>query len=426
MRVPRLRLPHRTVRLRLTLLYASLFLICGTGLVAITYLLVSHTEDGYLTHARNGMVSTVIGESPAAEPGASGQSTRNENTTAVGPESDPARAEAISKRVENLARQQREAQLNQLLTQSGIALGIMTGISIVLGWVAAGRILHPLRTITNTARHISATNLHERLALDGPRDELKELGDTFDQLLARLEDSFQAQRQFIANASHELRTPLARQRTVAQVALADPDASVESLRVAHERVLAAGEQQERLIAALLTLARGQAGLNWRKPFALERLADEVVTSRRSEAARLGVALHTRLDPAVAAGDPRLAERLIVNLVDNALRHNAPNGWVQVRTWTREGCAVLLVANTGPVVPDAAVQQLFRPFERLGAERTGRGDGLGLGLSIVQAIAAAHDAVVDTNPRPGGGLEITVAFRSAPAVAAAPADIVAAR
>ncbi|GAA3966532.1 HAMP domain-containing sensor histidine kinase [Actinomadura viridis] len=411
-RVTRLRPPRRTVRLRLTLLYAGLFLICGAGLLGITYVLVSRATDGAFTYqGKDGNIGTVVGSPRENGPAPSGQSSQGEGNTTGVRDVDGAQAEAEARQAELLARQQRAEQLRQLLTQSGIALGIMTVISIGLGWIVAGRILHRLRTITAAARDISATNLHERLALDGPHDELKELGDTFDQLLARLEGSFQAQRQFIANASHELRTPLARQRTVAQVALADPDATVETLRAAHERVLAAGAQQERLIAALLTLARGQAGLNWREPLDLARLAEEVLTARREEAAHRNVGFHPALSPARTTGDPRLAERLIVNLVENAMRYNVTGGRIEVTTATLRGSAVLSVVNTGPVVPADAVERLFQPFDRLGAERTSRGEGLGLGLSIVRAIADAHDAVVETRPRPEGGLEVTVTFQA---------------
>jgi signal transduction histidine kinase len=276
----------------------------------------------------------------------------------------------------------------------------------------AGRVLRPLRTITATARDISAANLHERLALDGPDDELKELGDTIDDLLARLEQAFEAQRRFVANASHELRTPLARQRTVAQVALDDRDATVESLRAAHERVLVAGAQQERLIDALLTLARGQTGSDKREPLDLADLACRVLVTRRAEAQRRGLDLREALAPASVTGDARLIERLVANLVDNALRHNEDAGHVDVATGNRSGHAVLSVGNTGPLVPAADVDRLFEPFERLGANRTGHDGGLGLGLSIVQAIANAHGATIDVHPQRKGGLHIDVSFPAA--------------
>ncbi|MFC5754120.1 sensor histidine kinase [Actinomadura rugatobispora] len=413
-RTSRLRLPNRTVRLRLTLLYGALFLVCGTALLAITYVLMDHaTADGYIYKGKDNSVNAMVGspEPPQGYPPVpEGRQSQSGQLEGVDPNPAAEQPMADARTAELLAKRQHEEQMHQLIIQSGIALGIMTVISIGLGWIVAGRILHRLRTITAAARDISATNLHERLALDGPRDELKELGDTFDELLARLESSFLTQRQFIANASHELRTPLARQRTVAQVALSDPGATADTLREAHERVLAAGAQQERLIAALLTLARGQAGLSAREPFDLARLTEEVVIIRQEDAEQRGLRIGTRFSPATAVGDPRLAERLIVNLVDNALRHNVPDGHVRVGTGVRDGRPVLTVVNTGPVVPADAVDRLFRPFERLGAERT-RKDGLGLGMPIVRAVADAHDAGITVEPRPGGGLEITVSFQA---------------
>jgi signal transduction histidine kinase len=251
--------------------------------------------------------------------------------------------------------------------------------------------------------------LHRRLALDGPDDELKELGDTFDRLLARLEAAFAAQRQFATNASHELRTPLALQKTLVQVALADPDAGFASLRAACQRVLASGAHQERILEALLTLSRGQAGLDKREPFDLAALAGHVLAARQPDAQDRQLAIHTGLAPARATGDPRLAERLIANLADNALAHNTPGGWIEVVTGTRNSHAVLSVINTGPVIPAAAVDRLLQPFQRLGTQRTSHSDGLGLGLSIVQAIAHAHGATLTIRPQPGGGLHAEVSF-----------------
>jgi signal transduction histidine kinase len=285
----------------------------------------------------------------------------------------------------------------------------MAVISIALGWVVAGRVLRPLRTITTAVRDISATNLHERLALAGPDDELKELGDTFNALLTRLDESFQAQRRFVANASHELRTPLARQRALGQVAIDDPDATPETLRAAHERVLAAGVQQERLIDALLTLARGQTGIDRHDRFDIADITDRVLTERRAEATVREVDVRSTIPSARACGDPRLVERLVANLVDNAIRHNLARGHLTVATEDRDGRAVLIVANTGPVIAASAVDQLFTPFRRLSADRTASGHGVGLGLSIVRAIADAHAATVTTRARHAGGLQIEVAF-----------------
>jgi signal transduction histidine kinase len=299
--------------------------------------------------------------------------------------------------------------LNQLLTESGIALGIMTGVSVGLGWLVAGRMLRKLRTITTAARSISAGNLHARLSLPGPDDELRELGDTFDGLLARLESAFDAERQFVANASHELRTPLARQRTLLEVALADPAPSVTGLRTVCARALIAGEQQERLIEALLALARSQRGLNRREPVDLAAMTEKVLLARRGEADERGLTVTATFASAPLLGDLRLAERLAVNLIDNAMRHNVANGTVQVSTGTEGRCALLSVVNSGQVIRPEDVPRLLRPFQRLGTDRTGTPDGLGLGLSIVGAITEAHGGSLRVDVRPGGGLTVRAAF-----------------
>ena len=415
-------LPRRTVRLRLTLLYGGLFLVSGAALLAITYVLVVHATSGYLPfNGPNGVSGGVVGvgsarAAPRGQPvrvqsfkagagGASGLTTSGPGSRGM----TSKQLEAQARRFEAQAVQQHASVLHQLLLNSGIALAAMALASIALGWVVAGRVLRPLRTITAAARDLSATSLHERLALEGPNDELKELGDTFDGLLARLEASFRSQRQFVANASHELRTPLARQRVVAQVALADPSADADSLRAAHERVLASGAQQERLIEALLTLTRGQAGVGSRVLLDVAAVTDEVLRARQAEAELRGLELHAELSPAPAEGARSLIERLIANLVENALRHNVEGGRVSVVTATRDGGAVLSVSNTGPVIASAELDRLFEPFQRLGAERTGSPDGLGLGLSIVQAIADAHGASLAVHPQAGGGLRIDVGF-----------------
>jgi signal transduction histidine kinase len=374
--------PPRSVRLRLTLWYSGLFLVSSAALLTVTYLLVLHAFIG--PTAANALCSA---------PGRGGSGCH-----VIG--AQQARAMAL---------QDDGTVLHELLTRSAIALALTAVLSIALGWFVAGRALRPLRTITAAARRISATSLGERLALGGPDDELRELGDTFDALLARLETSFRAQRQFIANASHELRTPLARQRVISQVALADPGATAGSLRAAHERVLAGGAEQQQLIDALLTLARGQAGLPQREPFDLAAVTGQVVTARRAEADEKQLTLHTVLGPAPMAGSSRLAERLAANLLDNALRHNLPGGRVDVSTGTRDRRAVLAVANTGPLVPPGAVDRIFEPFQRLAADRVSRGEGFGLGLSIVHAIAEAHGASIIARSQPEGGLLIEVVF-----------------
>ncbi len=389
----RQRLPRRTVRLRLTLLYGGLFLICGAVLLAITYVFVQN---------RLPVAASISGQSDAG--GTVSHSAVFCAVNSPGHIATPLPLNGCA----TLLNQQRSEELTQLITSSGIALAIMAAVSAGLGWLVAGRVLRPLRTITTAARRISASNLNQRLALDGPDDELAELGQTFNGLLARLERAFGAQRQFVANASHELRTPLARQRTLVEVALRDPNPTVGSLQAVCERVLATGEEQERLIEALLTLARSQRGLDRREPLDLAAVTGEAVAASEPEARSRGLRVHTTLAEAPALGDARLAGRLAANLVDNAVRHNVPGGWIEVAAGLRSGRGVLSVANTGPVIPPEKVDLLFQPFGRLEAARVGR-DGLGLGLSIVTAIAAAHDADLRARPLPGGGLEVEVHF-----------------
>lgn len=379
--IARARHPRRTARLRLTLLYSGLFLASGAVLLAVTYALVVQAFTG-----------NTAGNALCARPG------------------EPATCHVIGAgQARVMAVQQHAAVLHELLTRSAAALAVTATLSIALGWFIAGRVLRPIRTITAAAREISAASLGQRLALRAPDDELKELADTFDGLLARLEASFAAQRQFIANAAHELRTPLARQRVISQVALADPGATIETLSAAHQRVLASGTEQQRLIDALLALARGQAGLDQREPIDLADLTRHVLAARQPGPDRQNLTLHTMLDPAPAAGSPRLAGQLIANLVDNALRHNVPGGRVDITTGTVNSRAVLSVANTGPTVPGAAVDRLFQPFQRLAPDRLSRSEEHGLGLAVVQAIADAHGARISARPQDSGGLQIEVAF-----------------
>lgn len=401
----RARLPARTIRLRLTAVYGGLFLLCGAALLGITYVLVRHQYTGrfFISSGKASVIAVARVQSlPVKGFGVA--------AGGIGPGPSPAQIVAA-------ASAQSSAALHQLLVDSGIALAIMAVLSLWLGWATAGRALRPLRTITNAARDISASNLHRRLALEGPDDELRQLGTTFDALLERLEAAFEAQRQFVANASHELRTPLTLERTLLEVALSDPDATVESLGRTCRHVIAVGEQQERLIEALLTLSRGQRGLERHEPVDLASVTAAACAAIDHD----GLAFDTALEPAQTSGDGRLVERLVANLVGNAVHHNVPRGRVAVATGTRDGRAVVSVANTGHPVPPGELTRLFRPFERLGADRAGDGRrlGLGLGLSIVDAVARAHSAAITSRALPEGGLEIEVAFPSrngAPAVA----------
>ena len=255
----------------------------------------------------------------------------------------------------------------------------------------------------------SATSLHERLALDGPDDEFKELADTLDELLRRLEASFAAQRHFVASASHELRTPLTLDRTLLQVTLRDQGATVEQWRSTGREVLESGKQQERLLEALLTLASSEGGLTHRQPVDLSEVTAARLRTVSTEIGRQKLRVQASISPAPVLGDPDLIERLIANLVDNAVQHNLPRGTVELTVAKRDGRAMLLVANSGPAISPADVDRLFQPFQRLGIARTSNGSGHGLGLSIVRAIATAHGAALTANARPEGGLHIEVSF-----------------
>jgi len=296
-----------------------------------------------------------------------------------------------------------------------VALAVMVLLALAGGWLIAGRLLRPLRTITATARDISASNLNRRLGL-GSRDEFAELGETLDDLFGRLDASFESQRHFVANASHELRTPLTAERTLLQVALADPDATAQALRSACEQVLTLGDQQERLIEALLTLATSEGGIEQWEPFDLAPVAWHVVTVRREEAERRGVHIETRLTEATTAGDPRLAESLVANLMDNAIRHNSEGGRAEISTAAAGGQATIRVRNTGAVIAPEQLGRLFQPFGRADGERIRHTGGHGLGLAIVQAIARAHRATLTPRAQPEGGLDVEVTFPGKPASA----------
>ena len=373
-----------TIRLRLTLLYGALFLTAGVLLLTVTYLLVAHTTLGVEVPPPARPEPVLPGGDPPAPP---------PSPTVELPES--------------LA-QQRASDLRQLLVASGVALALMTVLSIGLGWLVAGRALRPLRTLAATAKTISAYDLGQRLDVSGPDDEIKELAATFDGLLGRLERAFEAQRRFVANASHELRTPVTLERSLLEVALADPDATVSDLRQTCQQVLASNQRQEKLIEALLTLARSERGLDRRTQLDLAALAEAQVNALRREAASAGVHIDADLAPAVISGDSSLVERLLSNLIDNAIRHNLPQGWVTVSSGEYAGRSVLRVRNSGPMIPSAQVDRLFQPFQRL--TRTTGQAGWGVGLSIVAAIATAHGAALQAEPLPSGGLDIRVSFR----------------
>lgn len=388
---PRLKLsgrpwfPKRTVRLRLTLLYGGVFAASGGGLVAIAYLLVDNRlhSQRFVTGRRF--------PSNGALPGLGVVNAPRSTKAGLGV--------------------QQSADLHQFLVQSLIALGVMAVVSVLLGWLLAGRALSPLRTMTATTRRISERNLHERLGATGPSDELKDLGDTIDGLLGRLESAFGSQRQFVANASHELRTPLALQQMMLQVALADPELTLGSLRSTCQEVLEAGKQQERLIEALLILARGQRGIDEPVPVDIAETIKQALRTAQHAINGKGVDLRQTIEPATIQGDCQLVQIMIANLVENAVRYNSDDGFVQVSLAHKHGRPVLTISNSGPLIAAEQITRLLQPFQRLQGDRSGVHDGLGLGLSIVGAIASAHHAELVARPRSGGGLEVQVRFRN---------------
>jgi signal transduction histidine kinase len=380
-------LPARTVRLRLTLLYGALFAVSGACLFTVAYTLIV-----------SGSPSQYIAVQPrTAEPGGTAQGSGLPGLPSRQPSTATAHAMF------------HWTGLDHVLAVSGIALAIMTAISLVVGWFVAGRILRPLRAMITTARSISDRDLHQRLAVPGPRDELKNLGDTIDGLLDRLQTVVTAQRQFAANASHELRTPLTLQRTLLESVLTHPRPAPAAWRSACERALAATQKQAQLIEALLTLARSQQSPDHREPIDLASLTAGAIRTLEPQAAARGVTIQTALESTCISGVSDLIERLVSNVLDNAIRHNIPNGQVWILVHDQAGEACLQVTNTGPVIPADQIGRLLQPFQRLGPQRAGQHDGVGLGLSIIAAIASAHTATLSAHPAPHGGLDIRITF-----------------
>jgi signal transduction histidine kinase len=282
----------------------------------------------------------------------------------------------------------------------------MTVASGGLGWFMSGRVLGPVRVITETARRASERHLGQRLALTGASDELKELADTFDDMLERLDAAFTTQRRFVADASHELRTPLTVMRTAIDVTLAKPSPTARQLTDMAVRVRRSIDRADSMVEALLTLAVSDQGKLSTEFSDLATWADDAIDAAAPEIERLNLKVDTKLDPAETTGDPQLLERMIQNLVDNAIRHNEPGGWIRLRTGSSDEAAYLEIANSGPFIPDDAVPSLFEPFRRMEA-RTGIRDGVGLGLSIARSVVTAHRATVTARSQPAGGLDISV-------------------
>jgi signal transduction histidine kinase len=422
-----MRIPRRSARLRLSVLYGAAFLACGAAVLGIiAYLLYGHSASPSPSGQLKSSASAVLhARVPAADVHPDG---RYDIVSARMPVAIPQQlptppALTAAERARLLANAQVHVSYDkrEIVIISAIALAGIAVAAAGIGWIIAGRVLRPLSTITAAARRIAASSLHERLALQGPEDELKELADTLDNLFARLEASFDAQRRFAANASHELRTPLTRERTLLQVAQADPAATTETWQAVSQELLASNAEQERLIEALLTLASGEADASQREPVDLATLTSEVLAAPGPAVRHLGLHVQAELQPATLEGDSLLVQQLVTNLIDNAVRHNIPSGDIQVATGTSGGHAVLSVANSGPVIPAAEVDRLFQPFQRLGPRPARRDGGHGLGLSIVRAIATAHGATIGARAQPGGGLAVEVTFLSCqPAPAPLPA------
>jgi signal transduction histidine kinase len=380
---------YLSARSRLTLLYASLFTLGGAALALITYLLVAHTLHATAATTIPRSIRPEIGKCVVAAQTHGGLRALNEC------------AAVYARGVQAGASAQRSTALAHLLTYSLLTLAGVVLLATAAGWIAAGRILRPVHQLTAAARSASEQNLSQRIALHGPRDELRELADTFDAMLERLDRAFSSQRQFIANASHELRTPLTVMRTTMDVVLAKPEATREELVAMAADVRQAVDHAERLIEALLVLARNDQARALTDPLDLATVAEDALEGR----AATGITTITTLGEAPVTGDGVLLERLVNNLLDNAERYNVAGGTVSISTTTENGASLVRVVNTGRVVPPDQVERLFLPFTRLD-DRT-RHDGFGLGLALVSSITTVHNGTVRATAVPAGGLDITV-------------------
>ena len=384
---------RRPLRLRLTLLYTGLYLLAAAVLLAGTYLLVARggAVPAWLIADREHTLN------PACHRGSAGLTCR----------------QGIRGALAAGAASQHGADLRHLLLYALLALPVLTLASAGAGWLVAGRALRPVHAIAAAARGTSETNLTGRLALTGPDDELKQLADTFDAMLDRLDRAFGSQQRFIADASHELRTPLTIIRTSIDVTLAKPDRTPAQLEQMAAEVRHAAGTAEALIGALLTLAASDAGPQNAEPLDLAVVAEDAIDAEATAVRAGRLCVETLLRPAHATGDPILIEAMIGNLVHNAVRYNMPGGWLQVTTGTRGESSFVEVANTGPAVPPELVPALFEPFRRI-APRTGNPDGVGLGLAIARSVATAHHGEISAHSRPAGGLCVTVLLPANPA------------
>ena len=385
---------RRSVRARIALACAGLFLVTGGAFVVATYTLVDHS------------LPSIAVTNPNKSLMRSCEIAQQKGTLARAQAANCKQAFGIAS--EFGAATQRTTDLRQLLLWSLVGLGVATIAAGLLGWAIGRRILVPLHKVTGAARRASQEHLHERIGLDGPNDELKELADTFDDMLDRLDLAFASQRRFVANASHELRTPLTSMRTLIDVAMAKPTRTTEGLEAVVRRVREAVDQSEAIIDGLLTLARSDRGLTTRELVDLEAAAQDAIDQTGASARALNLVIEADLSAAPTLGDRVLVERLVANLVDNAVRYNVTAGSVQIETGTDDGHSYLSVTNTGPPVPGSKVASLFEPFTRLD-QRVANGQGVGLGLSIVASVVAAHHGQLRADALPDGGLKITVRF-----------------
>ncbi|WP_217246013.1 HAMP domain-containing sensor histidine kinase [Streptomyces sp. AC602_WCS936] len=381
-----------TIRIRLTLLYGGMFLIAGILLLSIIYLLAAQA-----VRTGNQPLYKIVDF----------QDLQVASNDCPGITDGNLSLSQFNAAISDCIDRQRQDALDRLLSRSLLALLGLAVIAFAFGYAMAGRVLSPLGRITRTARAVAGSDLSRRIELDGPDDELKELADTFDDMLERLQRAFTAQQRFVGNASHELRTPLAINRTLLEVHLSDPGAPVE-LQQLGKTLLATNERSEQLVEGLLLLARSDNQIVERKPVDLAEVAGQAIDQVHAEADTKGVEIRGTRDPSVVQGNGVLLERIALNLVQNAVRYNvAERGWVEVTTSVENGQAVLVVTNTGPVVPAYEIDNLFEPFRRLRTERTGSDKGVGLGLSIARSVARAHGGHIYAQPREGGGLVMRV-------------------
>ena len=380
-----------TVRLRLTLLYGGMFCVCGAVLVTITYLFVRYFSGHVLQVSRSGPLDSLHSAGGSSRP-----------LPAL-----PSLAQLQSEAQRDLV-SQHASDLRQLLIWSLVALAVTGAGSLAIGWLVADRVLAPLRTMTAATRRISQHNLHQRLALPGPADELRELGDTIDALLARLETAFGAQRRFVANASHELRTPLARIRTALDVAVGKPAPVPPQVLVLDRKIREGLDRADRLMEGLLVLGRAEHGeLGDQAPVALQEIIGAALVDQATDIAANRIAVERDLVPLSVPGNPTLIGRMVENVIENGVRHNQPGGWLRVALAERGERAVLTVESSGAMLDPGQVEDLIQPFRRLGADRTGSARGAGLGLSIVAAIATAHHGTLALRAREHGGLRLLI-------------------